>query len=250
MINLKKLKIYEKVKEYLASTAAHPGETDLIAPEYVASVIDRLAADNAIFTVDTGMCCVWGARYLQATGKREMLGSFNHGSMANAMPMAIGAALARPEQPVIAFCGDGGLSMMMGDLATIVQYKLPVKIIVFNNRSLGMVKLEMQVAGLPDRETAMLNPDFAAVARAMGMEAYTVNEPQEVEETLAKALNSPSPVLVSIQTDPNALAMPPKIEFAQMKGFVESMIKLILQGRIEDVLDTAKANMKHLKGII
>lgn len=246
----KQLKIYEKVKEYLASTAAHPGETDLIAPEYVASVIDRLAADNAIFTVDTGMCCVWGARYLQATGKREMLGSFNHGSMANAMPMAIGAALARPEQPVIAFCGDGGLSMMMGDLATIVQYKLPVKIIVFNNRSLGMVKLEMQVAGLPDSETAMLNPDFAAVARAMGMEAYTVNEPQEVEETLAKALNSPSPVLVSIQTDPNALAMPPKIEFAQMKGFVESMIKLILQGRIEDVLDTAKANMKHLKGII
>lgn len=244
------LKVYDKVKAHLIAAADHQGEENAIAPEYVASVINKLADDDAIFTVDTGMCCVWGARYLHGTGKREMLGSFNHGSMANAMPMSIGAALARPDQQIIALCGDGGLSMMMGDLATIVQYKLPVKIVVFNNRSLGMVKLEMEVAGLPDWQTDMYNPDFAAVAKAMGMESFTVNDPIEVEETLKAAFALQGPVLVSIQTDPNALAMPPKIEFEQMKGFAVAMTKLILAGRLDEVWDTAKSNMKHLKEVL
>lgn len=244
------LKIYDKVKEHLNSAAEHKGEENAIAPEYVASVINKLADDDAIFTVDTGMCCVWGARYLHATGKREMLGSFSHGSMANAMPMAIGAAFARPDQQVIALCGDGGLSMLMGDLATIAQYKLPTKLVVFNNRSLGMVKLEMEVAGLPDWQTDMYNPDFAAVAKAMGMESFTVSEPDKVEETLKAAFELDGPVLVSVQTDPNALAMPPKIEFEQMKGFAIAMTKLIMAGRLEEVWDTAKTNKKHLKGIL
>ena len=133
------------------------------------------------------MCCVWAARYIDGTGERKMLGSFNHGSMANAMPQAIGAALACPGKQVIAFCGDGGLSMMLGDLMTIVQYKLPVKVIVFNNRSLGMVKLEMEVAGIPDLETDMLNPDFAKIAEAMGMPGITINDPDEVKPGLEKA---------------------------------------------------------------
>lgn len=244
------MKLYNKVKKNLAAMADQRGKIDYIAPEYVATVIDKLAAEDAIFTVDTGMCCVWGARYLQATGKREMLGSFSHGSMANAMPMAIGAALARPDQQVIALCGDGGLSMMMGDLATIVEYKLPVKLIVFDNRSLGMVKLEMEVAGLPDSETNMYNPDFAAIAQAMGMKNLSVNDPDKVEETIAQALAIDGPVLVSVKTDPNALAMPPKIEFVQVKGFAKSMARLLWAGRIDEVWDTAKSNLKHWRDLL
>ena len=246
----KQLKIYAKVKENLANAAEHKGTDNNISPEFVASTVNKLANDDAIFTVDTGMCCVWGARYLQATGKRQMLGSFSHGSMANAMPISIGASIARPNQQVIAFCGDGGISMLLGDLATIVQYKLPVKLVVFDNRSLGMVKLEMQVAGLPDSQTQMFNPDFAAVARAMGMKAYAVSHPDELEDTMKRALEEEGPVLVSVMTDENALAMPPKIEFEQMKGYAESMIKLVMAGRIDDVLDTAKSNLKHLRDFL
>lgn len=246
----KQLKEYEKVKKHLHNYTQSEGKVNAISPEFVAGVIDKLATEDAIFTVDTGMCCVWGARYLTATGKREMLGSFSHGSMANAMPMAIGAAFARPDQQVIALCGDGGISMMLGDLATIVQYKLPIKLVVFDNRALGMVKLEMEVAGLPDYETDMHNPDFAAVAIAMGMKGYNVSDPKDVESTLKEAFAVDGPALVSIKTDPNALAMPPKIEFAQMKGFVTSMTKLIMNGRFSEVIDTAKSNIKHIPDIL
>ena len=180
---LKQLKRYEGVKKDLIAYTEDRGKENLIHPEYVMSEIDKLASDDAIFTVDTGMTCVWGARYLQATERRHMLGSFNHGSMANALPQAIGAALARPDQQVIALCGDGGLSMTLGDLETVVQYKLPIKIIVFNNRSLGMVKLEMEVDGLPDWQTNMLNPDFAQVAEAMGMTGFNVSDPDKVLTT-------------------------------------------------------------------
>ena len=246
----RQLAIYEKLRKTMASIASKKGGESTIAPEYVATVIDKMAADDAIFTVDTGMCCVWGARYLTATGKREMLGSFNHGSMANAMPMAIGAAFARPDQQVVALCGDGGLSMMLGDLATIVQYDLPVKLVVFNNRALGMVKLEMEVSGLPDWQTNMYNPDFAAVARAMGMKAFSVADPSEVKKTFKKAFGCKGPVLIEVMTDPNALAMPPKLEFGQMVGFAESMIKLAFSGRMGDIFDTVKSNMKHLPDIL
>lgn len=242
----KQLKNYEKVRKHHQKLMDDKGKENSISPEYVAGVIDRLANKDAIFTVDTGMCCVWGARYLTSTGKREMLGSFSHGSMANAMPMSIGAAFARPDQQVIALCGDGGLSMQMGDLATIVQYKLPVKLIVFNNRSLGMVKLEMEVSGLPDWQTDMYNPDFAAVAQAMGMTGISVSDPEKVESTLRDAFLMDGPVLISVQTNPDSLAMPPKIEFDQMKGFFTAMTKLILAGRIDEVIDTAKSNIKHL----
>lgn len=246
----RQLKIYRALCDDMAAVASKRGSTGNIAPEYVATLIDSLASDSAIFTVDTGMCCVWGARYLRATGRRRMLGSFNHGSMANALPMAIGAAFARPGQEVVALCGDGGLSMLLGDLATIVEYKLPVKIVVFDNRSLGMVKLEMEVAGLPDWQTDMCNPDFEAIARAMGIRGFTADAPDSVEAVLTEAFDTPGPVLVNVRTDPNALAMPPKVEFAQMKGFALAMTKLILSGRADEVVATAKSNLKHLRELV
>jgi len=243
------LELYSKVKENLLTYVHDTGKTNAIHPEFVAATINELATKNAIFTVDTGMCCVWGARYIDATGQRSLLGSFNHGSMANAMPMAIGAALAHPERQVVAFCGDGGLSMLLGDLATIKQYNLPVKLIVFNNRSLGMVKLEMEVAGLPDNQTDMVNPDFALVAQAMGFKGITVTEPDAVRAALVDAFDHNGPVLVNVMTDPEALAMPPKIEFAQMKGYAITMGKMILGGKMDEVLETVKSNYKHLKEI-
>ncbi|MGZ3872732.1 MAG: thiamine pyrophosphate-dependent enzyme [Mucilaginibacter sp.] len=244
------LAVYAEVKQKMKTYVDDAGKKDLIHPEFVASTINELAAADAIFTVDTGMSCVWGSRYIDATGRRKMLGSFNHGSMANAMPQAIGAALACPGRQVIALCGDGGLSMLLGDLATITQYNLPIKIVVFNNRSLGMVKLEMEVAGLPDWQTDMYNPDFAQVAQAMGIKGFTVNDPDGVKQALQEAFMYKGPALLNIMTDPNALAMPPKVEFEQVKGMAVSMTKLILNGRMDEVLDTVKANYKHLKDLI
>lgn len=246
----KQLDGYAEVKEHLKSYVNDPGKKDLIHPEYLASRIDALSAHDAIYTVDTGMTCVWAARYLNATGKRTLLGSFNHGSMANAMPQAIGAALACPDRQVIAMCGDGGISMMLGDIMTIVQYKLPVKLIVFNNHSLGMVKLEMEVSGLPDWQTDMVNPDFTKIAEAMGMRAVTVNDPSNVDEALKEAFTYSGPMLLNVITDPNALAMPPKITFEQMKGMATSMTKLMLSGRMDDVWKTIESNKKHLKELL
>jgi len=240
------LEFYQEVKKHLQVYVEDKGKPNEIHPEFVASVINDLADNDAIFTVDTGMCCVWAARYIDGTGERKMLGSFNHGSMANAMPQAIGAALARPDQQVIAFCGDGGISMMLGDLMTIVQYQLPVKIIVFNNRSLGMVKLEMEVAGIPDLETDMLNPDFVKIAEAMGMTGISIDAPEDVKSGLKRAFLHEGPVLVSIQTDPNALAMPPKLEFDQIKGVALYMGKMMLSGRMDEVFKIITSNYKHL----
>lgn len=191
------------------------------------------------------MTCVWGARFIKATGKRKMLGSFNHGSMANAMPMAIGAALSHPERQVVAMCGDGGISMLLGDLATIHQYNLPVKIIVFNNRALGMVRLEMQVAGLPDNQTDMINPDFAKVADAMGIIGENIHNVGDVEAAVKRAFEH-STISAKRFTNPNALAMPPKVEAGQIIGMAKSMTKLMLGGRVNEVLDTIKSNYKHI----
>ncbi|MCC8020292.1 MAG: thiamine pyrophosphate-dependent enzyme [Rikenellaceae bacterium] len=246
----KQLLDYRHHAGIMAKEAEIKGREDRIAPEFAATLIDRYAARDAIFTVDTGMCCVWGARYLTATGKREMIGSFNHGSMANAMPQAIGAAMARPGQQVVALCGDGGLSMLLGDLATIVQYKLPVKLFVFNNRALGMVKLEMEVAGFPDWQTDMYNPDFAKVAEAMGMPGVTVHDPSQVETAVRSAFDIDGPVLIELMTDPDSLALPPHIEYSQVKGFAEAMAKIMLSGNIGEVWDTIRSNTKHLPEIV
>jgi len=240
------LDFYQTVIKRQLAYVNDRGSEFKIQPEFVAATIDKLSNSDTIFTVDTGMCCVWGARFIHGTGQRKMLGSFNHGTMANAMPMAIGAALAHPEKQVVALCGDGGLSMMLGDLATIKQYNLPIKIIVFNNRALGMVKLEMEVQGLMDNETDMVNPDFAIIAQAMGFSGITVSKPEEVESAIANAFAQNGPVLLNIMTNPNALAMPPKIEWEQIVGMTKSMTKLMLGGKMDEVFDTVKSNYKHL----
>lgn len=240
---------HSKVIANLNAYVEDKGKDNKIHPEYVMAMINEIAHADAIFTMDTGMTCVWGARYLQASGQRHMLGSFNHGTMANAMPQAIGASLAYPNRQVIALCGDGGLSMLLGDLATIVQYQLPIKIVVFNNRALGMVKLEMEVDGLPDNETDMMNPDFAAVAKAMGMEGRTISRPEDVLPGLLELLNSPHSALINVMTDPNALAMPPKVDWDQMTGFAQAMYKMLINGRSKEIMDTINSNYKHLKEI-
>ena len=244
------LKLYERVKKHLNIYVKDSGAKDFIQPEYVTHAIDELVSDNAIFTMDTGMCCVWGARYITAAKGRRSLASSNHGSMANAMPMAIGAALAHPEKQIVALCGDGGLTMLLGDLITIKQYNLPIKILVFNNRSLGMVKLEMEVQGLIDNETDLINPDFALIGAAMGFKSITIDEPEKVYEQLSDALAHSGPVIVNIKTNPNALALPPKIEWEQVKGFTLSVGKMMLSGRMDEAMQTLKSNYKHLTEII
>jgi pyruvate dehydrogenase (quinone) len=244
------LHIYEKVQEHLQLYVKDRGKVNALHPEAVAATIDKIAAEDAIFTCDTGMCNVWSARYITANGKRSMIGSFVHGSMANAMPHAIGAAFACPDRQVVAFCGDGGISMLLGDLATIKQYNLPIKVIVFNNRALGMVKLEMEVMGLPDFQVDMVDPDFTQVAEAMGIKGITINDPSLIEDGLRAAFDHPGPVLVNAMTDGTALALPPSIELKMVKGMALSMTRMMLSGNFHEVLQTVKANYKHMNEIL
>jgi pyruvate dehydrogenase (quinone) len=226
------------------------GSKKNIHPEYVAYLVDKLADDDAIFTVDTGMSAVWAARYLKAGKNRYLTGSFNHGSMANAMPMAIGAGLSHPDRQVIAFCGDGGISMLLGDLMTISQYQIPVKIIIFNNRSLGMVKLEMRVEGYMDWQTDMVNPDFVKLAEAMNISAWEAKESKDVEEALSNGFKHEGPAIINIFTDPNALAMPPSLNFDQVKGFAQSMGRMMVNGKFAEIVDTTKSELKYLRELI
>jgi pyruvate dehydrogenase (quinone) len=225
----------------------HVGTRRPIHPEYVAATLDELAARDAVFTMDTGMCTVWGARYVEAGPGRRFLGSFNHGSMANALPQAIGAQASFPGRQVISLSGDGGLAMLMGDLLTIPQYQLPIKVVVFNNHRLGMVQMEMEVAGLPHYGCELKNPNFAAVAQAIGLMGVRVEDPAEVRPALEKALAFNGPALVDVVTDPNVLAMPPKATVQQAKGFALAMTKMVFAGEAGDVVDTVMANWRELK---
>ncbi|MEW1699581.1 pyruvate dehydrogenase [Streptomyces sp. NPDC091278] len=217
-----------------------------IHPEYVASVIDELADDDAVFTVDTGMCNVWAARYLSPNGRRRIIGSFSHGSMANAMPQAIGAQFTDRNRQVVSLSGDGGFSMLMGDFLTLVQYDLPVKVIVFNNSSLGMVELEMLVAGLPSYGTTNKNPDFAAVARAAGAHGVRVEKPKQLAGALKDAFRHKGPALVDVVTDPNALSIPPKISADMVTGFALSASKIVLDGGVGRMLQMARSNLRNV----
>jgi pyruvate dehydrogenase (quinone) len=217
-----------------------------IHPEHVAATLDELAGPDAVFTIDTGMCAVWGARYLRAAQGRRILGSFNHGSMANALPQAIGAQTAYPSRQVISLSGDGGLSMLLGELLTIAQYQLPVKVVLFNNHRLGMVQLEQEAAGLPHYGCELKNPNFAALAQAIGLMGVRVEDPTEVRPALERALGSTGPVLVDVVTDPNVLSMPPKATIQQAAGFALAMTKMAFTGELDDVLDTVAANWRSL----
>ncbi|RZU34811.1 pyruvate dehydrogenase (quinone) [Streptomyces sp. BK022] len=217
-----------------------------IHPEYVASVLDELADDDAVFTVDTGMNNVWAARYISPNGRRRIIGSFSHGSMANAMPMAIGAQFVDRNRQVVAMAGDGGFTMLMGDFLTLVQQDLPVKIVLFNNSALGMVELEMLVAGLPSYGTTDVNPDFAEVARACGVFGVRVEKPKQLAGALKDAFKHKGPALVDVVTDPNALSIPPKIKADMVTGFALSASKIVLDGGVGRMLQMARSNLRNV----
>jgi pyruvate dehydrogenase (quinone) len=217
-----------------------------IHPEFVASVLDEEAADDAVFTVDTGMCNVWAARYLTPNGRRRVIGSFTHGSMANALPQAIGAQFLDRRRQVVSMSGDGGFAMLMGDFLTLVQYDLPVKIVLFDNSSLGMVELEMMVEGLPAYGTTNHNPDFAAIARAAGAFGVRVEKPKELRGALRDAFRHKGPALVDVVTDPHALSLPPKITGEQVSGFALSMGRTVLDGGVGKMVQLARSNLRNV----
>lgn len=220
--------------------------TTPIHPEFVADTLDQVAADDAVFTVDTGMCNVWAARYITPNGRRRVIGSFLHGSMANALPHAIGVAASQPGRQVVAMAGDGGLSMLLGELITVKHYDLPVKVVLFNNASLGMVRLEMLVDGLPMFGTDSPQVDYAAVANAIGVPAVRVERPKDLRRALAEALDRPGPALVDVVTDPNALSIPPNITAGQVRGFAVAMSKEVLGGGMGEVVALARANLRNV----
>ena len=204
-----------------------------IRPELLAELIDTHAADDAVFTADTGMSAVWLARFVTFGGTRRLIGSFNLGSMANAMPHALGAQASDPTRQVVAFCGDGGLTMLLGDLLTAVSYQLPVKLICFNNGRLGMVKLEQEQGGLPEYGTKLANPDLAAVARACGLHGIRITDPDQLEAAVKVALAHPGPVLLDVVTNPDEIALPPQATPDQVWGFAIAKAKEVLRSRGE-----------------
>lgn len=212
-------------------------------PQYVARVLDAVAADDAAFTVDVGTPAVWAARYLTMNGQRRLIGSFNHGSMANAMPQALGVQAAYPGRQVVSLSGDGGLTMLMGDMLTAVQMGLPIKIVVFNNSTLGFVELEQKAAGYVDTNVALKNPDFGAIAAQMGFFGARVTRSDQLEETLRAALAHDGPALVDVVTETMELAMPPKIKAEQVKGFSLYTLRAIMSGRGDEVIELARANL-------
>lgn len=195
---------WNDIKKKMQEPVDNPGNEGCIRPEYMMATLDKLAADDCIVTVDTGMNNVWTSHYLTPGRDRRMIGSFTHGSMANALPMAIGAKFSMPERQVISISGDGGLAMLMGEMLTIAQYKLPVKILVADNRALAFVKWEMELAGLTPSETDLVNPDFAEVAKAIGFHAQTVNKPEDLEGAMKRWLEAEGPALLSVVTDTDA----------------------------------------------
>ncbi|MFS2223436.1 ubiquinone-dependent pyruvate dehydrogenase [Pantoea sp. B65] len=213
-----------------------------IHPQYLAQQISHYASDDAIFTCDVGTPTVWAARYLQMNGKRRLLGSFNHGSMANAMPQALGVQALNRDRQVVAMCGDGGFSMLMGDFLTVAQLKLPIKIVVFNNSVLGFVAMEMKAGGYLTDGTELQNPDFAAIAQACGVKGIRVEKASEINQALEQAFAHDGPVLVDVITATEELAMPPQIKLEQAKGFSLYMLRAIINGRGDEVVELAKTN--------
>src|SRR5699024_10125272 len=217
-----------------------------IHPEYVASVLDEVAADDAIFSADTGMCNVWAARYLTPNGRRRFLASSVHGSMANAVPHCIGAQLSHPDRQVVSLSGDGGLSMLLSELITVGSYRIPVKIVVFDNSTLGMVKAEMLVDGLPDYGVDTPQVDFRGIAAAAGIDAQRVDKPGDVRGALERAMAVDGPALGHVITDPRALSMPPTVTGAQLKGFALAMSKVVVGGGMGEAVNLARLNLRNI----
>ncbi|AOH53543.1 pyruvate dehydrogenase [Peribacillus muralis] len=234
---------YKNVREGLDELAVgKPGHTP-IHPQYLTKMVSDLASEDAIFTCDVGTPTLWAARYLEMNGKRRLLGSFNHGSMANALPQAIGAQCFDSGRQVIALSGDGGLSMLMGDMLTLQQHNLPVKIIVFNNSALSFVELEMKAAGYLETGTELKNPNLAAVAEAMGIMGIRVEDPADLQDSLKRAFEHDGPVLLDVLVNRQEISLPPRIEFDQAQGFTLWMVKAVLNGDGNKLIELAKTNL-------
>lgn len=220
----------------------HPGRKP-IHPQYLARVLDEVAADDAIFTCDVGTPTVWAARYFTMNGRRRLIGSFWHGSMANALPQAIGAQAAYPGRQVVSLSGDGGFGMLMGDLMTLKQMKLPAKVVIVNNGTLGFVELEMKAGGFLDTGTELQNPNFAQLAEASGILGIRVEDPGELREALMRALAHDGPAVVDVVTNRMELTLPPKTTVEQAKGFGIYLAKAILNGRGDEIVELARTNL-------
>ncbi len=238
---------YAEARKGLDDLATGTPGSGVIHPQHVARLVSEQASDDAVFTCDVGTPTVWAARYLAMNGRRRLIGSFNHGSMANALPQAIGAQAAFPGRQVVSLSGDGGLAMLMGELLTVRQLGLPVKIIVFNNGTLGFVEMEMKAAGLIETGVALDNPDFAAMARAIGIHGVRITDPGEVAAGVREVLSHPGPALLDAVTARTELSMPPKITLEQMKGFTLYMAKAVMSGRGDSIVELGKTNAGLLK---
>jgi pyruvate dehydrogenase (quinone) len=234
---------YGKARAALDDLAAGEPKKRLLHPQQIAKAISDHAAPDAIFTCDVGLPTVWAARYLAMNGRRRLLGSFWHGSMANAMAQAIGAQSAYPARQVISLSGDGGFAMLMGDFLSLAQLRLPVKIVVFNNGALGFIELEQKSTGFLDFGTELCNPNFATMAEAMGIRGIRIESPEDVDSGIADALAHEGPVLVDAAVSRSELAMPPSVTLQMAKGFTLYMVKAVLGGRADEVVDLAAANL-------
>jgi pyruvate dehydrogenase (quinone) len=227
---------------------AEPGHGNgALHPQFVAATVNRLAADDAVFTADVGTPCIWAARYLHMNGTRRLVGSFNHGSMANALPHAIGAQASHPGRQVVALSGDGGLAMLLGELITLRQQQLPVKIVVFNNGALSFVELEMKAAGIVTYGTDLDNPDFAGIAQATGLLARRVEKASDLEGALTEAFAHDGPALVDVHTARYELSLPPKLTYGQIKGFTLYATRTILSGQGTELVELAQTNLRELE---
>jgi len=238
---------YRRARARLDKLARDRQNHSPLHPQYVAAAIDKLAAADAVFTADVGTPCIWAARYLRMNGTRRLIGSFNHGSMANALPNAIGAQAARPGRQVIALSGDGGIAMLLGELITLRQQRLPVKVVVFNNGALSFVELEMKAAGIVTYGTDLDNPDFAAMARAAGLFGVQVDKAGDLEDALRAAFAHDGPALVDVQTVRYELSLPPKLSYGEIKGFTLYATRTILSGGGEELVELARTNLRQLE---
>jgi pyruvate dehydrogenase (quinone) len=234
---------YRTARSGLDDLATNGDGQKPIHPQYVVRVLDELASEDALFSCDVGTPTIWAARYLSMNGKRRLLGSFNHGSMANALPQAIGAQVSHPGRQVISLSGDGGLAMMLGDLLSLRQLNAPVKIVLFRNDALGFVEMEMKAAGIVDFGTDLKNPNFAELAKAAGLLGLTAETPDQVRPMIAQALAHDGPALVEVLVSRQELSMPPTITFEQAKGFGLFALKAVLSGRGDEIVDLAKVNL-------
>jgi pyruvate dehydrogenase (quinone) len=237
---------YRTTREKLDDLAVPSRRDRPIHPQYLARLLDEQADADAIFTADVGSPVIWAARYLRMNGRRRLIGSFNHGSMANALLHGIGAQVAAPDRQVVALAGDGGLAMMLGELITLTQNKLPVKTIVINNSSLNFVELEMKAAGFVTYGTDLANPDFSAVASALGIYGRRVERSEELPEAIKDVLGHDGPALLDVVTERQELSVPPAVEAEQVKGFTLYALRTVLSGRGDELLDLVRANWRQL----